>query len=79
MNSNLAVMENSYFTEDEWLSSFSITIANSQSGDMPLTTWSQLDAWPDGPIPTMCANVVNGMDADTAIEECLSAIEAIGY
>ena len=46
---------------------------------MPLTTWSQLDAWPDGPIPTMCANVVNGTDADTAIAECLSQIEAIGY
>lgn len=79
LNSNLAVMENPYFTEDEWLSSFSTTIANSQSGDMPLTTWSQLDAWPDGPIPTMCANVVNGMDIDTAIAECLAAIDSIGY
>ena len=27
----------------------------------------------------MCANVVNGTDADTAIAECLSQIEAIGY
>lgn len=79
LNSNLTVMEDPYFAEDEWLSSFSTTISNSQSGDMPLTTWSQLDAWPDGPIPTMCANVVNGMDADTAITECMTAIETIGY
>lgn len=79
LNSNLAVMADAYFTEDEWLSAFSTSIVNSQSGDMPLTTWSQLDAWPDGPIPTMCANVVNGTDADTAIAECLSQIEAIGY
>ena len=79
LNSNCAVMENSYFTEDDWLKAFSTTIANSQSGDMPLTTWSQIDAWPDGPIPSMCANVVNGTDADTAIAECLSQIEAIGF
>ena len=79
LNSNCAVMENSYFTEDEWLKAFSTTIANSQSGDMPLTTWSQIDAWPDGPIPSMCANVVNGTDADTAIAECMSQIEAIGF
>lgn len=79
LNSNCAVMENSYFTEDDWLKAFSTTIANSQSGDMPLTTWSQIDAWPDGPIPSMCANVVNGTGADTAIAECLSQIEAIGF
>lgn len=79
LNSNCAVMENSYFTEDDWLKAFSTTIANSQSGDMPLTTWSQIDAWPDGSIPSMCANVVNGTDADTAIAECLSQIEAIGF
>lgn len=79
LNSNMEVMKNTYFTEDEWLSAFSTTIANSQSGDMPLTTWSQLDAWPDGPIPGMCANVVNGTDVDTAIAECLSQIEAIGF
>ena len=79
LNSNCAVMGNSYFTEDDWLKAFSTTIANSQSGDMPLTTWSQIDAWPDGPIPSMCANVVNGTDADTAIAECMSQIEAIGF
>ena len=79
LNSNCAVMDNSYFTEDEWLKAFSTTIVNSQSGDMPLTTWSQIDAWPDGPIPSMCANVVNGTDADTAIAECMSQIDAIGF
>lgn len=79
LNSNLNVMSDPYFAEDEWLSAFSATIANSQSGDMPLTTWSQLDAWPDGPIPTMCAKVVDGTDIDTAIADCLAAMEQIGY
>ena len=79
LNSNVNVMKDPYFTEDEWLGAFSKTASNSQSGDMPLTTWSQLDAWPDGPIPNMCAKVVNGEDIDKAIEECLDKLEKIGY
>lgn len=79
LNSNVNVMNNPYFVEDEWLSAFSTSIANSQSGDMPLTTWSQLDAWPDGPIPNMCAEVVNGTDADTAIAACMEGISEIGF
>lgn len=79
LNSNINVMNDSCFTDDEWLNAFSVSIENSQSGDMPLTTWSQLDAWPDGPIPNMCAQVVDGTDIDTAIADCLKAIEAIGF
>ena len=79
LNSNVNVMNDSYFVEDEWLSAFSTSIGNSQSGDMPLTTWSQLDAWPDGPIPNMCAEVVNGTDIDEAIAKCMEEISSIGY
>ena len=79
LNSNVKVMQDPYFTEDEWLKAFSETALNSQSGDMPLTTWSQLDAWPDGPIPNMCAKIVDGQDIDAAIAECLEKMEAIGY
>lgn len=79
LNSNVNVMKDSYFTEDWWLKAFAETATNSQAGDMPLTTWSQLDAWPDGPIPGMCAEVVNGGDIDTAIEKCMKGLEKIGY
>lgn len=79
LNSNIEVMNNSYFTDDPWLQAFSTSIGNSQSGDMPLTTWSQLDAWPDGPIPGMCSNVVDGMDIDEAISKCESDIAQIGF
>lgn len=79
LNSNVHVMQNDYFTEDAWLSAFAQTAPNAQSGDMPLTTWSQLDAWPDGPIPNMCAEVVNGGDIDTAVKNCMEKIENIGY
>lgn len=79
LNSNVNVMKDTYFTEDEWLSAFAETASNSQAGDMPLTTWSQLDAWPDGPIPGMCAEVVNGGEIEEAINKCMQNIEKIGY
>lgn len=79
LNSNINVMKDPYFTEDAWLNAFVETSKNSQAGDMPLTTWSQLDAWPDGPIPKMCSEVVNGTDIDSAIEKCMQGLKTIGY
>ncbi len=79
LNSNANVMKDPYFTDDEWLKAYSESAANSQSGDMPLTTWSQLDAFPDGPINTMCSQIVNGQDIDTAIKECMEKLNNIGY
>ncbi len=79
LNSNANVMKDPYFTDDEWLKAYSESAANSQSGDMPLTTWSQLDAFPDGPINTMCSQIVNGQDIDAAIKECMEKLDNIGY
>ena len=67
-------MKDSYFTEDAWLNAYVETSKRSQVGDMPLTTWSQLDAWPDGPIPKMCSEVVNGTDIESAIEKCMNCL-----
>lgn len=69
LNSNVSVMEDSYFAEDEWLKTFVEQSERSQSGDMPIPEWSQVDAWPDGPIPSMCDKVVAGQD----IKESLAA------
>lgn len=79
LNSNVNVMKDPYFTEDAWLNAFVETSKRSQAGDMPLTTWSQLDAWPDGPIPKMCSEVVNGTEINSAIEECMQGLKTIGY
>lgn len=79
LNSNVNVMKDSYFTDDAWLNAYVETSKRSQAGDMPLTTWSQLDAWPDGPIPKMCSEVVNGTDIDSAIEKCMKGLQEIGF
>lgn len=79
LNSRADVMADPYFAEDEWLGAFAESATNAVSGDMPLTTWSQMDAWPDGPIPHMCAQVVDGQDIDAAIEECMESLEKIGW
>jgi len=69
LNSNINVMKDSYFTEDEWLKTFVEQSSRSQSGDMPISAWSQVDAWPDGPIPAMCNKVVAGEDIQQSLSE----------
>lgn len=69
LNSNVNVMADSYFTEDAWLSTFVKQSERSQSGDMPIPEWSQVDAWPDGPIPAMCNKVVAGEDIMKSLED----------
>jgi multiple sugar transport system substrate-binding protein len=46
-------------------------------GDMPLPEWSQVDAFPNGPLNTMCTAVMAGNDVDTAIKDCMTAIDEI--
>ena len=69
LNSNVNVMADSHFTEDAWLNTFVQQSGRSQSGDMPIPEWSQVDAWPDGPIPAMCNKVVAGEDIEKSLED----------
>ena len=78
LNTSAEVMADAYFTEDPWLSVLAESAARAQSLDMPLPTWGQIASWPDGPLPKMCSEVVNGGDMDAAIAKCLEEIEKIG-
>ncbi len=79
LNSSKEVMQNPYFTDNAWLATFVDQGERAVPGDMPLTTWSQLDSFPDGPICTMCSKAVNGDNIDDAIAECMQEINEIGY
>ena len=79
LNSSKKVMADSYFSQDAWLSAFVAQSERAVAGDMPLTTWSQLDAYPDGPICTMCAQVVDGQDIQASIDTCMADLKKIGY
>lgn len=47
------------------------------AGDMPLPAWSQIDAFPNGPLNTMCTSVMAGNDVDAAITQCVAEINEI--
>ena len=47
------------------------------AGDMPLPAWSQIDAFPNGPLNTMCTSVMAGNDVDAAIAQCVAEINEI--
>lgn len=47
------------------------------AGDMPLPAWSQIDAFPNGPLNTMCTSVMAGSDVDAAIAQCMAEINEI--
>ena len=70
------VMADENFSSDWWKA---VLEQNTRAvpGDMPLPQWSQIDAFPNGPLNTMCTSVMAGTDVDAAIAECMAAINEI--
>lgn len=70
------VLEDEFFNT-EWYKSILAQNDRANPGDMPLSTWSQLDAFPNGPLNTMCTAVMAGEDVETALQTCLDDMAAI--
>ena len=77
LNSSKAVMSDSYFSQDEWLSAFVKQSERAVPGDMPVAQWSQIDAWPNGPLPTLCTEVIAGKDIQKSIDKSISEFEKL--
>lgn len=65
------------FYSSEWYTALISQNDRAQPGDMPMPEWSQVDAFPSGPLNMMCTSVMAGTDVDTAIAECIAAINDI--
>ncbi len=70
------VMDDENFSSD-WFKAVLEQNTRAVPGDMPLPEWSQIDAFPNGPLNTMCTSVMAGTDVETAIAECVAAINEI--
>jgi multiple sugar transport system substrate-binding protein len=70
------VMSDPFFSSD-WYKACVEQNTRAVPGDMPLPEWSQVDAFPNGPLNTMCTAVMAGNDVDTAIKDCMTAIDEI--
>ena len=77
VNSWLPVMNDPFFQNDPWFKPFTEQTGRANPGDMPISEFSEIDAFPSGPLNTMCTQVMAGGDIQTAINECIAKINAI--
>jgi multiple sugar transport system substrate-binding protein len=71
------VMANPYYTQDPWFKNYVAQLGRSQPGDMPNPKFSECDAFPNGPLNTMCTEVMAGGDIQKAMDECMGKINTI--
>lgn len=74
LNSNKNVMADPAFKNDPWLSVYAAQFERSQMGDMPLPTWSQIDAFPSGPLATMTTLVMAGRNIPQAVAKAKAEV-----
>lgn len=69
INSRIEVMADEAYS-DAFMSTFPLQANRAVQGDPPIPVWSQLDAFPSGPLNMMCTNVIAGMDVQEAMDAC---------
>ena len=69
LNCSSEIMSDPYFSEDEWLRVFAQQMNRAGNMDEPVPQFSQIDAWPNGPVPKMVTDVMAGVDVETALAE----------
>ncbi|MDR0602339.1 MAG: sugar ABC transporter substrate-binding protein [Treponema sp.] len=77
INSRIDVMNDPYFKNDIFYKTFDEQTKRSNVGDPPIPEWSEIDAFPSGPLNTMCTQVMAGGNVQAAIDECMAKINAI--
>jgi multiple sugar transport system substrate-binding protein len=77
VSSWLDVMNDPYFQNDPWYKPFTEQTGRSNPGDMPVSEFSEICAWPSGPLNTMCTQVMAGGDIQAAMDECMVKIDDI--
>ncbi len=71
------VMEDPFFSESDWYQAVLAQNKRAQPGDMPIPKWSQVDAFPQGPLNTMCTNIMAGNDIQESIDKAIIDIKKI--
>jgi ABC-type sugar transport system, periplasmic component len=69
INSSKAVMNDPAYSNDPWLSVCRDQTTRAIQGDGQNPLWSQIDAFPNGPLNTMCTNVIAGQDIQKSMDE----------
>ena len=76
INARKEVMEDEFYSSD-WMKAFPEQANRAIYGDPAIPTWSQIDAFPNGPLNTMLTNIVGGADIKTEVDNCLKQCQEI--
>ncbi|MCC3372321.1 extracellular solute-binding protein [Cohnella sp. REN36] len=77
LNSNLEVMADPYFTDDPWLSAFVEQSKRTTLLDQPIPSWSQISAFPSGPIGRMTTNIMAGRSVKDEVQTAFKSVQTI--
>ena len=69
INSRKEVMADAAYS-DPWMATYPQQAERAVQGDPPIPVWSQIDAFPNGPLNTMCTKVIAGEDIQAAMDAC---------
>lgn len=61
----------------EWYNTVKAQNERAAAGDMPIPEFSQIDAFPNGPLNTMCTRVMAGEDVETCLQDCIAEVNEI--
>ena len=76
INSRKDVMEDEFYQSD-FMKTYPEQAERAIYGDPAIPTWSQIDAFPNGPLNTMLTNIVGGADIQTEVDNCLKQVQEI--
>lgn len=76
INSRKDVMEDEFYSSD-FMKTYPEQAERAIYGDPAIPTWSQIDAFPNGPLNTMLTNIVGGADIQTEVDNCLKQVQEI--
>jgi multiple sugar transport system substrate-binding protein len=77
VNSRIDVMNDPYFQNDPWFKPITEQTKRATAGDMPIPEWSEICAWPSGPLSAMFTEIMTGGDIQTALDGCMDKVKAI--
>ena len=77
VSSWLDVMNDPFFQDDPWFRPFTIQTRRTNPGDMPIPEFSEIGAFPAGPLNTMIARIMAGTNVQTSVNQAITEIDAI--
>jgi ABC-type sugar transport system, periplasmic component len=76
INANKEVMNDEMYTGD-WYATLAKQAERAVNGDLPVSYWGSISAFPDGPVADMVSKIMFGMDVQQSADEAAKKIGSI--